>query len=113
MSVRWWGWGTLDRSYPEAMVARVLEVLQKQYGFVLQSMPALTMEQVHLPPPRLSVAARQGLARAAEIHGDALVRLTHSYGKSYPDLVRLRRGEVGHRRTQWRFRIIRMRWSSC
>ncbi|MHB2021180.1 MAG: FAD-binding oxidoreductase [Candidatus Xenobia bacterium] len=96
MDVRWWGWGTLDRRYPEAMVRRVGEVLQQQYGFVLQAMPPVAIEQVHLPPPRLSVAARQALAQAAEVHGEMGVRLTHAYGKSYPDLVRLRRGEVPH-----------------
>jgi alkyldihydroxyacetonephosphate synthase len=54
-------------------------------------------EQIVLKPPQLNQSfcnALHGLLKPDQLTSDDEERLLHSYGKSYPDLFRVRRGEV-------------------
>jgi alkyldihydroxyacetonephosphate synthase len=55
------------------------------------------MEQVRLPPSRLDgrvLARLKRVAGPAGVSTEKRDRLTHSLGKSYPDLIKLRRGTI-------------------
>lgn len=82
---RWWGWGTTDKTFPAHKTA----ALRRALGF-----PELAPD----PPPDLP-AVRQPLADDLDELGpatDDADRLRHACGKSYRDLLRLRRGLIEH-----------------
>lgn len=94
--LRWYGWGFADKTYsldhrPEAwnFLRAVLELRGDE------TFPAIDFNSIHLRAPRLTseqlVALRQIVA---ETKTDSRTRLLHAYGKSYRDLIRLRRGDI-------------------
>lgn len=94
---RWWGWGTdgHDGPLPEAGEALLVEELG--LGSSRTTLPAL--EELVLPPSSLSQDARTRLAElvgAAWVADDHETRVLHGAGRSYPDLLALRSGELPH-----------------
>ena len=96
--VRWWGWGYLDKTYPLEERPAFWPYLRRRLGLDgEEGLPVPDLDAIELRPPRLEERALAGLR---EIVGEENVstgkydRLTHAYGKSYPDLVRLRKGQV-------------------
>lgn len=96
--LRWWGWGRLD-DRPQLPPVEALEgLLQQELGTSGQVVsPPRPLEEIRLPPCRLPQSLRRELEGAvgeAGVSTHDLDRLTHSLGKSYRDLVRLRRGQI-------------------
>ena len=94
--MRWWGWG-VDRdamTLPESAQAMIRDGL----GVKDAPVARLSLEDVQLPASRLSAEARDRLATAVggpdAIRDDQLARVAHAVGRSYPDLVRVRAGDV-------------------
>lgn len=91
----WNGWG--DPTRRRGLRARDVRALERLLGGPLPFTPPVELEKVALPAARLDEAA---LARLAAIVGDAnvrtgrLPRVAHAAGRSYTDLVRLRRGDA-------------------
>jgi alkyldihydroxyacetonephosphate synthase len=97
-TLRWYGWGYEDTHYRLEDHPGTLPYLQAQLGLAAdECSPVVARESIQLRPNRLSAATLQQLRQivGAEwvIISDA-VRLTHSLGKSYRDLVRLRAGQI-------------------
>ena len=94
--MRWWGWG-VDRdamTLPETARAMIRDGLG-----VKESPPArVDLVDIQLPASRLSSDACDRLAAAVggadSIRDDQLARVSHAVGRSYPDLVRVRSGQV-------------------
>ena len=62
--------------------------------------PPVALEQVALPAAALAPAARAALAAAVgdeHVRDDHATRVAHAAGRSYPDLVRLRTGDLADR----------------
>lgn len=99
-NLRWWGWGTLDRSYPADKTQRFLRHLQRHFGFPERPpVPAVALEDVHLRPPLLDRGVLEkisGSLAPGTFRTDRLDRVVHSLGKSYRDLVRVRRGQISN-----------------
>ncbi len=98
--MRWWGWGTLDRSYDLSQRPNFWPLVKDQLGVGGEVVcHPIEFDAIALPEPRLSP---QDLSDLRRIFGDGALRVdrwarvVHAYGKSYCDLVRLRRGEVTH-----------------
>ncbi|MBA2348304.1 MAG: FAD-binding oxidoreductase [Solirubrobacterales bacterium] len=94
---RWWGWGTdgHDGPLPEAGEALLAEELG--LGTERTVLPAL--EELELPPSTLTDGARAKLEEivgAGWVRDDHEARVLHSAGRSYPDLLALRSGELSH-----------------
>lgn len=92
--MRWWGWGDPARtaSLPEHAVA----MLREAVGLAEAPLPPVALEQVRLPQQTLAPPARDRIAAivgADAVRDDREARVLHAAGKSYPDLVRQRRGE--------------------
>ena len=99
-NLRWWGWGTLDQSYDLANRPGLWPFLRARLGVEQGPLTEpVPLDSITLPPPRLDPRL---LRELSDKFGETIVnagpeaRLLHAYGKSYKDLVRLRRGEVTH-----------------
>ena len=93
--MRWWGWG--EDGHEVAMPEPAAAILRDELGTdeSMRRRP-VALEEVRLPEPRLSAAARERLAGAVgadHVRDDRGVRVAHAAGRSYPDLVRLRSGD--------------------
>ena len=88
-----WGWGFEDQQPPAEQVEAAAAAAREHLGFepadVEQPVP---LDAVELPPPRLEPPA--SLAHICAT--DRYERVTHSYGKSYRDVVRAFRGQFDH-----------------
>jgi alkyldihydroxyacetonephosphate synthase len=98
-TLRFNGWGRCDKTFDLrgrdsevwAFVSEALEVPN------LPSTPALPLDAITLPPvafDEAALASLRGLTDDARVHTDAFERSMHAVGRSYYDLVRIRRGEL-------------------
>lgn len=94
---KWWGWGEEGKTYhlpdPEAFHT----YLRARLGPTEPSPRIDSLEHAQLRPSRLPATVLAALARAAgdsAVLTDTPVRAAFSLGKSYRDLVRIRRGVV-------------------
>jgi alkyldihydroxyacetonephosphate synthase len=93
--MRWWGWGVDADAIEIPEHAR--EFLGERVGLAGAPRPPVALEDVSLPEPALSDGIRDRLVAIAGDDGvrdDREARVVHAAGKSYPDLVRQRAGEV-------------------
>ena len=99
-TLRWNGWGRLGEStgFSRARERYLREVLARRLGCRLTpSAPPVALESVRLPPSKLTQSTLSALRSACGEGGvrtSAFERITHALGKSLPDLLRLRRGEI-------------------
>ena len=97
--LRWWGWGTLDRTFPLEGRPRFWPMLKGWLGLPddLRHRPPVPLEEIDLRPSRLDdpmlVSLRRLLGEEA-VRTDKRARVEHSCGKAYRDLVRVRAGVV-------------------
>jgi alkyldihydroxyacetonephosphate synthase len=95
--MRWWGWGVdgHDRPLPAAAEAMLRDELG--LGDEPRADP-VPLEEVALPEAALPAAARERLAAIVGndyLRDERLSRVTHTAGRSYPDLISLRSGPLG------------------
>jgi len=99
-SLRWNGWGRLGESmhFGRARELALLGELGKRLGRPLGRVAEpVELEAIKLPPPKLApdVLARMRAACGEDgVRTSAFERITHATGRSLPDLLRLRRGEI-------------------
>jgi alkyldihydroxyacetonephosphate synthase len=99
-ALRWNGWGRLGEStgFSRAREEALLAELGQRLGRTLSRGPAPVELDTIKPPP--SKLAAETLAQLRSACGDEGVRtspferVTHALGRSLPDLLRLRRGEI-------------------
>jgi len=98
--LRWWGWGTLDRAYSLEDRPDFWPFLDARIGPLDDQLrPVVKLSQISLPPPRLPPQVLSQLTQALgpeHVSTEHFDRVTHALGKSYPDLIRLRRGQIEH-----------------
>jgi alkyldihydroxyacetonephosphate synthase len=88
----WAGWGT-----PAPLPPRAAELLAGLLGGDLRPSPAVPVDDVRLPPSRLSPAALAAFTAAAgpgQVHTGRAARLLRAGGKSTTDLLRRRAGDA-------------------
>jgi alkyldihydroxyacetonephosphate synthase len=84
-----WGWGFQDQQLPQEQVEAVAAGTRRQLGFPPADIERpVPLDEIRLPPSKLDPPA--SLARICAT--DRYERVTHSYGKSYRDVVRAFRG---------------------
>ena len=99
-SLRWNGWGRLGESmgFSRAREQALLVELGRRLGRRLARAPEpVELSAIRLPPSKLSPDVQARLRAACGEDGvrtSAAERVGHALGKSLPDLIRLRRGEV-------------------
>jgi alkyldihydroxyacetonephosphate synthase len=97
--MKWWGWGDPAITFPMADKPGLWPWVAKKLGVVGASPTAAPVElaSIRLPPPRGTAelfAELNHILKPEQITVDPLERLLHSYGKSFPDLWRIRSGIV-------------------
>jgi alkyldihydroxyacetonephosphate synthase len=94
--LHWARWGSADEDQ-RALSAAQLDLARQALGVERPGDPAVSIEQVELPPSRLAHEARAALAAivgADNLRDDREARILHSFGKSTPDLLRARAGDA-------------------
>jgi len=100
--LRWNGWGRLGESTGLSPARE--QWLRTELGRLLQqgftpSPAPVALEQIQLAPCKLKPESQNALRAACGDNGvstSSLERVTHGLGRSLPDLLRLRRGDVPH-----------------
>ncbi len=90
----WRGWGNPEDAV--TLDAELRSLLRRALG-VRRPTPAVELDQVRLPDPRLRAETLRRLAAVVgeeHIHGDRLSRIRHTRGNSTPDLLRIRTGDA-------------------
>lgn len=99
-ALRWNGWGRLGESMELSgpREQALLGELGRRLGRTLSRAPApIELDAVRPPPSKLTPAVLAQLRAACgedAVRTSAFERLTHALGRSLPDLLRLRRGEI-------------------
>ena len=88
----WWGWGRGEHVKP--LSKGMEELLAERFGSNLSAPPAaVKAADIVLPDPRPAAGKLESNFRGS-LETAQPERLSHSVGMSYPDLIRLRSGEV-------------------
>ncbi|GAA2416113.1 FAD-binding oxidoreductase [Actinomadura vinacea] len=92
----WHGWGDPGRAAPLPDAA--LGLLRELLGVRPAQEPPVALEEIKVPAPRLPDGLPGALAAAVggagHVRTDAEARVRHTRGKSTPDLLRVRSGDV-------------------
>lgn len=96
--MKWWGWGDPSKTYVLANRPGFWPFLTAKIGPVAQApAPRTSLDRIEIPSSRIPTRVLAALAAAVgpdSLSLDNSVRIAHAYGRGYPDLVRLRRGDV-------------------
>ena len=96
-SLKWWGWGREGESYSIQDSRGFWSFLEQKLGPLAQSPRVLSLDDISLPLSRLTSQDLDNLEKLFGENGvtaDSSDRIRHSFGKSYVDLLRIRRGMV-------------------
>ena len=98
-NLRWWGWGTLDETYPLEGRLRFWPTLQAWLELPDEptERPPIPLEEIDLHPSRLDDPVLTSLCRLLGeevVRTDRRTRVEHACGKAYRDLVRVRAGVI-------------------
>ncbi|MFE7893537.1 FAD-binding oxidoreductase [Streptomyces sp. NPDC057412] len=97
MDMLWSGWGDPAKAAP--LPDTVTGLLRDLLGVKPRTTAPVALADIAVPEPGLEPAALQALEAAAggaeHVRTDAETRVRHTRGKSTPDLLRIRDGEVG------------------
>ncbi|MBV8983229.1 MAG: FAD-binding oxidoreductase, partial [Acidimicrobiia bacterium] len=91
----WWGWGWEDEALSSAQVAALGAAVAARLGSASSEVvakPAPSLSSLDLPPSRLTPPPALAEICAADVES----RASHTYGKSYRDVVRAFSGQLEH-----------------
>src|SRR5687768_617378 len=96
MDMLWSGWGDPAEATP--LPDTVIGLLRDLLGVEPREAGPLALEDLTVPKSPLAPAAHRALAAAlgdeAHVRTDAETRVRHTRGKSTPDLLRIREGDI-------------------
>jgi alkyldihydroxyacetonephosphate synthase len=97
--MKWWGWGDPAREFPMADKPNLWPWVVKKLGITAEAPIAkpVHIDSIQLRAPRVGaslLAELENILKPEQILMESLDRLLHSYGKSFPDLFRIRHGAV-------------------
>ncbi|MFD1657537.1 FAD-binding oxidoreductase [Streptomyces caeni] len=97
MDMLWSGWGDPARATP--LPDSVIGLLRDLLGVTPRTAGPVALGEIPVPEPPLDPAAHRALLAAVggeeHLRTDAESRIRHTRGKSTPDLLRIREGDVG------------------
>src|SRR5262245_4341138 len=92
-STKWWGWGAEGKE--TELSPGALEMLGTQLGEADPN-PVVDRARVRLPAAAKIPGSIERTVGPDNVHTGDEERLRHCVGMSYPDLIRLRSGEIEH-----------------
>ncbi|MBL8149488.1 MAG: FAD-dependent oxidoreductase, partial [Blastocatellia bacterium] len=97
--LKWYGWGVAGKEYDLSRRNNFWPYLTERLQLTgnEKSLP-VNIEDIRLPPSDIAnVAAKlDTMLGSSGVRDDDFARITHSMGKSYYDLIRIRRGLIDH-----------------
>ena len=97
-AVKWWGWGWEDRSLPVESRPVLWRYLQQRLKIPAHGIRGVVpLAEIGVPPPLLApgdLTDLEAVVGEGNVSVDNTVRITHAFGRSYKDLVRIRAGRV-------------------
>ena len=99
MATKWWGWGEEQRTFTLPAPQQFWAFARSRLGELGVGRRIESLAEVVVHPSRLESKALDALRAttgAESLTVDSADRAVHSLGKSYCDLVRIRRGEIPH-----------------
>ena len=98
MQMKWWGWGAEDRAPDVGNMPKFIPYVRQLLGCDTNlRKPIISFNDICMPPLIKNASFMQQMQRHFkddQIRDDKQTRLLHTYGKSYRDLARIRRGMV-------------------
>ncbi len=98
MHMKWWGWGSEDKSPDTSNMPKFLPYVRQLLGCdTSYQMLPIAFDDINLNPIIENKPFLHYLTThfdAEQLQQDKYSRLLHAYGKSYRDLARIRKGEV-------------------
>jgi alkyldihydroxyacetonephosphate synthase len=94
--ISWSGWG--DPAQATTLSPELLALIRGALGVGRAGTPAPPLERLRLPAPQIPAAVLERLSAlvgADHVRSDAETRIRHTRGKSTPDLLAMRAGELG------------------
>jgi len=88
----WWGWGYEDEALDDKQAGSLQKALSRRFGIEMPLRAAPDLRDLHLPEPRVSPP--KSIAGLCE--HDRRARASHTYGKSFRDVVRGSRADLDH-----------------
>ena len=96
--MKWWGWGHPDVSFPMHERPKLWPWIESKLGAKHEAKDAIIeLDKIILNQLNLNPGFMQELSQvlpAENILWSHEERVSHSYGKSYPDLLRIRKGII-------------------
>lgn len=97
--LRWWGWGTVDESYPVEERPDYVKYLSQKLGITIDRLrlPDPDIGDLCLREPRINGSDVDALADVVGVSNISTAgedRVRHAIGKSYRDVVRARMGII-------------------
>jgi alkyldihydroxyacetonephosphate synthase len=98
--MKWWGWGDENVSFTHEDKPALAPFVSEKIGIDLTARVQATpdFDDLDIAEPVLTPETRstlESIVGASWVTTEALERVTHTYGKSIRDLVRVRRGDLG------------------
>ncbi|MBI4854192.1 MAG: FAD-binding oxidoreductase [Acidobacteria bacterium] len=94
--LKWYGWGLVNKTFDLSRRHNFWPFLREKLELTSNetSLP-IDISEIKLPASESSLASKfESLLGANAVSCDTLARLTHSMGKSYLDLIRIRKGQI-------------------
>src|SRR5690349_9578241 len=88
----WWGWGWEDEALSSDQVSALGAAVAARLGSEVSARPAPSLSSLDLPPSRLTPPPALAEICAVDVES----RASHTYGKSYRDVVRAFSGLLEH-----------------
>ena len=96
--MKWWGWGSEKKTFPMENKPNLWPWIRDKLGIKSETkISPIPFDKIILAPPVINEAFVQALRNTLnpnQMTQDKMERVLHSYGKSFPDLFRVRRGEI-------------------
>ena len=97
--MKWWGWGDPNLEFPMADKPTLWPWATKKLGITsaVATAKPVDLASIQIGPSRAGaalLAQLRDILAPAQLSLEPLARLQHSYGKSFPDLFRVRSGAV-------------------
>ncbi len=88
----WWGWGWEDQALDDVTARKLCAGVAAAFGVDVLLADPPRLDDLDLPAPRISPPS----ALAALVDATPYARASHTFGKSYRDVVRGFRGQLDH-----------------
>ena len=92
--MKWWGWGSESKEYGLKKNKKLLAYIKEELDLDLKEQAKIDFANINLPKLTISEGILAEIQSFTNSSIDKHDRLTHCMGKSYKDLIRIRKGKI-------------------